>query len=74
MLTAPQIRRGVYTAPYRGPHGECVVLAIDSAGCCRFHALAYREEDVDDVVATLWQLLDQTDPDTPPQRHLYIVR
>lgn len=70
MMTAPQIRRGVYTAPYRGPHGERVVVAIDSRGHCVYQALVYRETEADRVLEALWALLDAQDPH---RKHLHLV-
>ena len=64
------MRRGVYTAPYRGPHGEPVVIAIDSHGRCVYDALVYRDSDLDDVVSALWRLLDRQDP---PRPHLHLI-
>lgn len=55
--------RGVYVAPYLGPNGETVLLAITArqrlAAEPLFLVTADREAEMSD---SLWRLLDQRDP------------
>lgn len=68
MLPLLSLERGIYTAPYRGPQGEPIMIAIDSRGRRLYDASVYHEQDADRVVSALWSLLDSQDP--PPRPRL----
>lgn len=64
--------RGVYVAPWCGPQGELVLLAITSAGRLACDPLMI-PHGADRVAAAdaLWDALEEADPD--PRRHLRAV-
>lgn len=67
MRKAPQkVRRGVWVAPWDGPEGETIIVAVNRLG----RRVDYRilaEEDaneqaVAEAVAELWEVLNRVNP------------
>lgn len=72
--SASLLPRGVWKAPWMGPNGEMVLLAVTAC-----HALACppvtipRGSDHTLAVDQLWAHLEATDPDTRPASHLRVI-
>ena len=64
------MRRGVFTAPWHGPHGEPVLAAVTSHRALLCMIAVPAEADRDAVLGELWHLLDLVDPavDVEPAR------
>lgn len=66
LASLPPLSRGVYVAPYHGPNGETVLLAITArqrlAAEPLFLTLGDREVEMAD---RLWALLDEADAASP---------
>lgn len=62
-MTGLESNRGVWNAPWTGPNGELVLIALESRGRLIDGPVAVpRGVDHVTVADTLWELLDTVDP------------
>lgn len=70
---APMISRGVWCAPWDGPNGEIILVAVSSAGRRLEERLVSVAEDYLEVAETMLDRLDALDPDVRSKLRLIVA-